>query len=189
VHQALDASQRMIQWMHRTVAMAKKCACQRPIGVTRSLEHASHVLVTVSGRIVRAAQQIEAMRMGALEQQEDIEDVPEKLVESFERCMALAAQLAAVANEVYALQQVIHESVVSGELVPERDSYARRPRIILAPRPVPLRAFLRRRSPRVRERIGPVLRRRWRIPRPASLRVPQRQTLGRAPPLSLVAAF
>jgi hypothetical protein len=103
--------------------------------------------------------------------------------------MSLCAQLAAVANEVYALHQVIRDGVVSGELVPERDSYTRRPRIILAPRPAPLRAFLRRRLPRVRERIGPLHRRRWRIPRPAALRVPQRQTLGRAPPLSRVFAF
>lgn len=99
----------------------------------------------------------------------------------------MCVQLTAVAGEVTALHHSVAEGVQSGALVPERDALPR-PRIILTPGPVPVRAFLELREPRVSDRIGPLLRRRRRTPRPASIRVPHRPTLGRAPPLSPCAA-
>ena len=189
VQRALDASQRLIHSTLRRVASSKRCAHRRPVGVSRELGHATHLLITASARIGRAAQQIEAMRVSALRDPRDIEQVPQLLVESFARWASMCVQLTAVAGEVTALHHSVTEGVQSGALVPEREALPR-PRIILiVPSPAPVRAFLELRRPCVSDRISPLLRRRRRTPRPASIRVPHRPTLGRAPPLSPCAAL
>jgi hypothetical protein len=164
----------------RAVAASRKCAQRRPIHASRKLWNASNLLVTASYRIMRAAEQIAAMGEGTPQH--------EIFVQSTLRWVELAAVLNAAAREVSALHNSVLDGLENGTLVPERAT-GRRPRIILAPRPAPVCAFLRLRQPRLVDRLGPFLRRRGRTPRPAALRVPHRPTLGRAPPLSLVAAL
>ncbi|HEY0371229.1 MAG TPA: hypothetical protein VGD79_04475 [Thermoanaerobaculia bacterium] len=181
-HRALDASVRLIVSTLRVIAASRKCAHRRPVRASRNLWNALNLLITASRRVMRAAEALAAMG-------ERIEQQDELFVQSTLRWVETTAVLNAAAQEVSALHNSVLDGIESGTLVPEPVNAGRRPRIILAPRPVPLRAFLRLRQRRAVDRIAPLLRRRRRIPRPAALRVPHRPTLGRAPPLSLVAAF
>ena len=116
--------------------------------------------------------------------------VPGLLLDATEMWVHTAERLRDTADQLFNLHTDVLEGIVSGELVPEQEpARAPRRRIILAPRPVPIRAFLAVRQPRVVERISPILRRRRRIPRPAAIRVPRRTLLGRAPPVTSTCAL
>jgi hypothetical protein len=181
-NRALNASLRLIGSTLHTVAATKRTARRRPVGASRSLQDASGLLVTASVRLMRAAQSLTEMTERARLEPETAEAVPEILVEATERWVFVSSWLAETANEVFALHHSVLDGLETGALVPERPA-DRRPRIVLAPRPVPIRAFLRLRQPRVHDRIAPLLLMRRRTPRPAALRVPRRSVLGRAPPL------
>jgi hypothetical protein len=113
---------------------------------------------------------------------DETELVPELLVHNAQRCLEITAWLQQTADGLCSLREGVLLGLQTGTLVPERPA-ERRPRIVVAPRPSPIRAFLLRRQPRVVDRIAPILRRRRRTPRPAALQVPQPSLLGRAPPL------
>ena len=119
---------------------------------------------------------------------ENADGAPEILIETTERCVSMADWLYEVTDQVFAAQEEVLHGLASGTLVPEPPP-RRRPRIVLTPRPAPVRAFLRARLPRATDRISPVLRRRRRTPRPAAVTVPRRTSQGRAPPLSPVCPF
>jgi hypothetical protein len=104
------------------------------------------------------------------------------------RCQAAAHYIPIAVQSLVIAQVDVLGGLSTGELVPERPSDGR-PRIILTPRALFVRAFLVTRQPRVSDRITPVLLRRRRTPRPAEVRVPRRNLQGRAPPLSLICAF
>jgi hypothetical protein len=115
-------------------------------------------------------------------------EAPELLDLAAERCQAVAKYIPIAVNEVVLAQVGVLGGLSTGELVPERPSDDR-PRIVITPRPLFVRAFLVTRQPRVSDRITPVLLRRRRTPRPAEVRVPRRNLQGRAPPLSLTCAL
>jgi len=140
------------------------------------------LLIRASLRLVRVAQELEEAAARAARDPENAGQVPQLLVETTERWALLAGLLNENADRVFSAQRAVLEDLRTGALVPERPADPR-PRIILRPRPVPVRAFLRLRQPRVVDRIASLLRRRRRTPRPAALRVPRRAILGRAPPL------
>jgi hypothetical protein len=179
---ALYASQRLICATLHSIAAAKRAAHRRPVRASRTLYDASELLVTASVRLMKAVENIAEMTQSACREPETAEPVPEILVQTTERWVFMTSWLAETSNEVFALHRSILEGLQAGTLVPEQPA-SRRPRIVLAPRPVPVRAFLRLRQPRVCDRIASILLRRRRIPRPAALRVPRRNVLGRAPPL------
>ncbi len=109
-------------------------------------------------------------------------DALEVLELATERCEAVARYLPiAVAGAAIAQVDVLG-GLGTGLLVPERPSDDR-PRIVITPRPLFVRAFLVTRQPRVSDRITPALQRRRRTPRPAEVRVPRPNLQGRAPPL------
>ena len=181
-NRALDASFRLVKTTLLTVAATERTLHRRPIRASRKLDAASALLMTASVRLGWAMQSIKEMTERAAAEPETAQDVPEIVLQTTERWVYMTAWLAETANEVFALHESVLEGTVSGELVPEQPA-DRHPRIVLAPRPVPVRAFLRLRQPRVQDRIAPLLLRRRRTPRPAALRVPRRSVLGRAPPL------
>jgi hypothetical protein len=180
-NRALDVSLRLIGSTLRTVAAAERSAHRRPVRVSRRLQDASELLATATVRLGWAARNLVELTacVGG-----ETAHVPEMVVNATERWVLTAARLAEAANEVFAMHGNVLEGLQTGALVPERPA-DRRPRIVLVPRPVPVRAFLRLRQPRVRDRIGPVLLRRRRTPRPAALKVPRPSVMGRAPPLSV----
>jgi hypothetical protein len=183
VHQALDATVRLIGSALRAKERSERCAQRRPIQTSRELHEVSGWLLTASARLTKAAMQLAATNECIGRAPEEAGGLPEMLIQATERWIAVAAWLNGAANDVFSLHEEVLEGLETGALIPER-SAARRPRIVLTPRPAAIRAFLRRRQQRVADRIGPLLRRRGRTPRPAALRVPRPSVLGRAPPLS-----
>ena len=172
-NRALYASFRLIATTHHTVAAAERTVHRRPVRASRNLQRASDLLVTASARLVCAAKNLAEMTERAALEPETAQDVPEFVVTATARWMYMTSWLTETSDEVYALQRSILDKLQTGELMPERPADLR-PRIVLAPRPVPIRAFLLLRQPRVHDRIGPLLLRRRQTPRPAALRVPRR---------------
>jgi hypothetical protein len=166
----------------RKVAGSRRCAHRHPVRASLDLRQAEARLLGASVRWKRAADALAQMT-------QCIPDDPDSPLSSMlahanERWEYVGAWLQQAADDVSALQADVLAGLVTGRLVPEPERPAgRRPRISVAPRPVPIRAFLLLRQPRVVDRISPILRRRRRTPRPASVRVPRRSLLGRAPPL------
>jgi hypothetical protein len=132
---------------------------------------------------VRAAQELAQTNACIGRDPECPDDLPELLIEATERWVYMAQWLSETADEVFTLHGDVLDGLASGALVPERPR-DRRPRIVLAPRPAPVRAFLRARRPRAADRISLVLHRRRRMPRPTAVSVPRSTSQGRAPPLS-----
>jgi hypothetical protein len=182
IHHALNASVRLIQSTLRTVAVSERCAHRRPVRTALKLYGASDLLVIASARLRRAAEGLAQVNDCIARAPEHSAGVPALLVEATERFVSVAGWLTGAAGQVFGLQEDVLHGLETGELVPEQPA-ERRPRIILAPRPAPVRAFLRARQPRATDRISALLRRRRRSRLPASLRVPRRTAQGRAPPL------
>ena len=187
-HRALYSSFRLIASCLHARSRSERCAQRRPIRSSRHLDVAEARLATASARIRRAAHHIAELHACIARDPENAGDAPEILVETTERCVYMAGWLYEVADGVFTLHEDVLHGLASGALVPEPPP-ARRPRIVLAPRPAPVRAFLRARLPRVTDRISPVLHRRRRTPRPAAVSVPRRTSQGRAPPVSPVCPF
>ncbi|HEY0157643.1 MAG TPA: hypothetical protein VGF28_10200 [Thermoanaerobaculia bacterium] len=181
VHRALDASVRLIDSTMRTVARSERCAHRRPVRTSARLLEASGLLREATARLKRAAEQLAVTNECLRLEPANMDIVPELLFHAAGRWVEVTAALQQAAAGVFSLHDDVLLGVQTGVYVPERPA-ERRPRIILAPRPAPVRAFLLLRQPRVVERIAPLLRRRRRTPRPASIRVPRRSLLGRAPP-------
>jgi hypothetical protein len=180
---ALDASIRLIGATERTVARSERCAHRRPVRTSRTLQEASARLLDAQARLVRAAQELAAANECLVREPDETELVPELLVHNAQRCLEITVWLHETADGLFSLHEDVLLGLETGTLVPEQPAERRRPRIIVAPRPVPMRAFLLLRQPRVLDRIAPILRRRRRTPRPAALQVPQPSLLGRAPPV------
>jgi hypothetical protein len=164
------------------VAAAERSVHRRPVRASRNLQDASELLATASVRLGWAAQNLAELTASAAGESATAQQVPEMVVHATERWVWTAARLAEASNDVFAMHGSVMEGLQTGALVPERPA-ERRPRIVLIPRTAPVRAFLRLRQPRVRDRIAPLLLRRRRTPRPAALRVPRPSVMGRAPPL------
>jgi hypothetical protein len=181
-HHALDASLRLIRSSIRTAAVSDRL-CQRPLDTSLKLHHATDLLMTASARLQRAVKGLGEANARAARHPERAAAAPALLIEAAARFVQVAGTLQVVAGQVFELHTEVLDGIKAGELVPEPPPAPRRPRIVLTPRPAPVRAFLRARQPRVVDRISPLLQRRRRTRRPAALTVPQRTSQGRAPPL------
>ena len=179
---ALTASIRLLGSTLRTVRASARCAHRRPVRTSRALQAASGLLIEASARMARAAEAL-AETSACIAREADPSVLPDMLARATEQWIDVDGWLQQAADDVYTLQADVLLALRTGFFVPEPEPAGRRPRIHLAPRPVPIRAFLRLRQPRVVDRIAPILRRRRRTPRPAAVRVPRRSLLGRAPPL------
>jgi hypothetical protein len=180
-NRALDVSLRMIGATLRAVAATERTLHRRPVRASRSLQDASELLATATVRLGWAARNLAELTACAGGDSPTAQQVPDMVVHATARWVSTAARLAEAANDVFAMHGSVLEGLQTGALVPERPA-DRRPRIVLIPRPAPVRAFLRLRQPRVRDRIAPLLLRRRRTPRPAALRIPRPSVMGRAPP-------
>ncbi len=186
---ALDSAVRLIEATMATVAAFERCVDRRPARTAQRLTGGTRQLAAAGRRVVRASRELAAVTE-CLERAPELatSEVPELVELASERCQAVSDYLQYVTGEVALRQVVVFAGLACGELVPEHPSDSR-PRIVVAPRPVPVRAFLEVRRPRVSDRISAILQRRRRTPRPAALTVPQRTSQGRAPPLSSTAAL
>ena len=182
LHRALDTSVRLITSTLLASGACSRRAQRRPIQASKELHEVSERLVRASSRLKWAAIELEQMKACIVREPEKAGDAPELFVMATQRLMFMGEWLAESAGQVFTLHREMLEGLETGVLIPEPERPAS-PRIRLAPRPVPIRAFLRLRQPRVVDRIAPLLHRRRRTPRPAALRVPRRSVLGRAPPL------
>ncbi len=181
---ALDAAMRMIFRTHRTMVESERCAHLRPVRTWRDLHNISALLMTAARKLECAARKLAQIQESIDLEPERSCGVPDLLVRTTEMWVFTAELLWDTSNELFSMQADLLEALRSGVLVAEQEPEPPpRRRIIVKPRPVPIRAFLLARQPRVKERINPILRRRRRTPRPAAVRVPRRNTLGRAPPL------
>jgi hypothetical protein len=155
-----------------------------PIRASRKIHDASARLPEVSARLCRAMRDLARTNAWIARDPQNNEDLPELLTETTESWIWVAEWLQEVTEDVFRRHAEILRALRTGELAPEEPEppAARRPRIVRAPRPAAMRAFLRRRMPRVVDRIASILERRRRTPRPASIRVPGRNLQGRAPP-------
>jgi hypothetical protein len=168
---------------------AGRCAKRRPVRTARRLNGAMREMKAASLRLLDARRELAAAGQ-ALDREPEQQrgDAPELMELVAERCRAVAKYIPIVVNGAVIAQVDVLGGLSTGQLVPERPSDAR-PRIVITPRALFVRAFLVTRQPRVSDRITPVLLRRRRTPRPAEVRVPRRNLQGRAPPLSLICAF
>jgi hypothetical protein len=168
---------------------AGRCAKRRPIRTAQRLNAATRGMKVASLRLIDARRKLaEASEALGRDPRQQRGDAPELMELVAERCQKVAEYIPIALHEVIVAQVGVLGGLNSGELVPERPS-DNRPRIVITPRPLFVRAFLTIRRPRVSDRITPVLLRRRRTPRPAEVRVPRRTFQGRAPPLSLTCAF
>jgi hypothetical protein len=191
-----NAASMLVQSVH-TVYDAGCCA-RFPIRSTKKLIRALHQ-VNVAARQYDEAEGllIEATEAFGHAPPELLDGEAAELLEmATERCHTVRQYIHVAVQEVLLGHTEISDGVASGELVPEDPSQElsedrpRRRVIVTTPRPLFVRAFLAvRRQPRVSDRIAPVLRRRRRTPLPAEVRVPRRNLLGRAPPLSSTCAL
>lgn len=181
-YHAFEASIRLVGSTRRAVARSRRCAQHRPLRASRHLRHASIRLSGASRRMLRAMGELAETRACVTGDPERSEALASLLSIANERWGEIIGWLHQAAVDVVTLQEDVVLGLESGRLVAERPA-EHRPRIRLTPCPVPFRAFLLLRQPRVIDRITPILRRRRRTPRPASVRVPRRCLRGRAPPL------
>lgn len=179
-HRALDSSFRLIAASLHVAARSERCASRRPIRSSQNLLDAGTKLVTASHhltRVVKALKQTNAClgrNTGGYPP-----ELPQLLLEAAQRWAFMTQWLQDTSDDLLLQHLDVLEGLARGTLVSER-----RPRIVLAPRPVPVRAFLAARQPRATDRISSILQRRRRTPRPAALSVPPRASQGRAPPFS-----
>ncbi len=188
-HRALDSAVRLIESTMETVAVFERCVERRPVRTARRLIGGARRLAAARLRLLRVSREL-ATATECLGRAPELAtgDVPELVELASERWQAVANYLLHATGEVVLRQVEVFAGLACGALVPEHPSDSR-PRIVLAPRPVPVRAFLAVRQPRVADRISVILRRRRRTPRPAVLTVPPRTSQGRAPPLSSTPAL
>jgi hypothetical protein len=186
---ALDLAEGLIHSTMRAVMDTDRCAKRRPmrasrrlIGKLRKMDVASMQLAVARGQVAEAKA---ALSRDPSQQRGDAPEIMELVTK---RCEAVAKYIPIAAGEAVLAQVGVFEGLMTGELVPERPSDTR-PRIVVIPRPLFVRAFLVIRQPRVAERISPVLLRRRRTPRPAEVQVPRPDVQGRAPPLSSTCAL
>ncbi|HEX6083082.1 MAG TPA: hypothetical protein VF266_01060 [Thermoanaerobaculia bacterium] len=139
-------------------------------------------MAVASSRLVTAWREL-AVAGQALEREPEQQrgDVPELMEMATERCEAVEKYIPLAVRDIVLAQVDVLGGLYTGDLVPEQPSDGR-PRIVLTPRPLFVRAFLVARQPRISDRIIPALLRRRRTPRPAEVRVPRRSLQGRAPP-------
>jgi len=180
LHRALDTSLRLI---NTTLLTAADCGrrAHGPIRAVQELSAASDLLIRASTRLRRAARGLAEVYACIAREPENAGQAPELLVAATARWVVMTGWLGKSADQVVTLHRDVLDGIETGALVPERLADHRR--IVLAPRPVAIRAFLQLRQPRAADRITPLLNRRRRTPRPAAVRVPRRSVLGRAPPL------
>lgn len=182
---ALDTSANIIFSALHTAVESERCATRRPLHTVRRLDRAVRRVTTVAHlRLLEAQRELAAFTacLDRVPEQQRAE-AAELLELAAERCQSVALHLGFAYSDAVSVQMGVLDGLDAGTLVPEHPSDSR-PRIIREPRPVPVRAFLAARQPRVADRISPILRRRRRTPRPAAVRVPRRSIRGRAPPLS-----
>ena len=177
----LAAAERLIESTGRAATASERCAHQRPIRASMKLDHAEGWLTKASRGLTQAVDQLAAVNACVGLEPERAGNAPALLMAMTAQWMLLSRRLVAVADEVFTLHEDILDALESGDLVPEPPAEWRR-RIVMAPRPAPVRAFLRFRKRRVVDRISAVLRKRRRTPRPAAVSVPRPTSQGRAPP-------
>jgi hypothetical protein len=181
---ALLSSLRLIHSSAVTVARCERHAHRRPIHSTRDLLQAAARLKVAFTRLRRVVEQLEEMTACAGRDPEGADGVPELFLDMAERYATVAMWLNDTDEAVAVImEKTILAGLLSGEIQPEVDR-PRRTHIDLIPRPAPVRAFLRARLPRVRDRISALLDRRRRTARPLALSIPRETSQGRAPPLS-----
>ncbi|HEY0143820.1 MAG TPA: hypothetical protein VGF48_23235 [Thermoanaerobaculia bacterium] len=186
---ALDSAAKLIFSSFYTAVDAGHCAERRPLRTARRLDDAAREMTVASLRLLHAQRQLaEATEALSREPDQLRGEVPRIMKLAAARCEAVAHYIPITVQEVVLAQVVVLGGLTTGELVPERPGDDR-PRIVITPRPLFVRAFLSIRQPRVSERITPALLRRRRTPRPAEIRVPHRTLQGRAPPLSSTCAL
>ena len=171
--QALDSAASLIHTTIHVVEDAGRCAKRRPMRTARRLIGAMREMDVVS-MLVSVARREVAKANEALAQDPSQQrgDAPELMELVTARCQAVAESIPIAVTGAVIAQVDILEGLSTGELVPERPSDVR-PRIVITPRPLFVRAFLVTRQPRVSDRITPVLLRRRRTPRPAEVQVPR----------------
>jgi hypothetical protein len=179
---ALRASAHLIDTTMRAADRYQRCAAQRPVQTTIQLYRVSERLCAASTHLQWAIRQLGAVNECIALDPENAAPVPALLLRATDLWAQITLWLQQASDDVFKIQENVLDGLESGALVPERPAEPRR-RIILAPRPAPIRAFLRVRQPRVIQRIAPLLQRRRRTPRSAAVRVPRPSVLGRAPPL------
>lgn len=181
---AIDSAASVIFSTFDTVEGAGRCVERHPLRTARRLTSAVRRMTAASLRLIDARRELAAANeaLGRAPESQN-GDAPELMELAAERCQAVATYIPIAVHEVLSAQLDVLAGLATGELVPERASGSR-PRIVLTPRPLFVRAFLTVRKPRVADRIQPILLRRRRTPPPAEVRVPRRSLRGRAPPLS-----
>ena len=186
---ALDSAANLIFSTMHVLVDAERCAGRRPIRTSQRLTGAARGMTMASLRLIEATRELaEANEALDREPAQQSGQAPELMELAAARCLAVADSIPFAVNEVMLAQIEVLGGLRTGELVPERPSDGR-PRIVLTPRPLFVRAFLASRQPRISDRITPALLRRRRTPRPAEVRAPRRNLRGRAPPLSSTCAL
>ena len=185
---ALDASTRLILATLRKVSASKECAEDEPIRSSRYLQDAAALVIDATVQVERAAREIAATGRCICLDPEEAAEIPEIVAEVTDQWLYLVQWIDELAKGVVTVHNDVLHGLVTGALVAEPGAFdlprQRRPRIVLAPRTVYVRAFLAARQPRATDRIASTLSRRRRTPRPAAVSVPRRSHTGRAPPLS-----
>jgi hypothetical protein len=179
-NRVLNASVRLLTAGLATAARSERSARRQPIRSSQNLEHAGARLALASSRLGRVVKELVETTACLQREPETAAGAPELLMAVTQRWIDMAQALGQASGDVFALHEDLLEGLTSGALVPERSD--RRPRIILAPRPTLVRAFLTARQPRVADRISALLNRRRRAPRPSAVKVPRCTSQGRAPP-------
>ena len=141
LHRALDSSVHLISRSLLSAGASERRAQRRPIRSSRELEKIEELILLASSRLSQAARELAKVHACIARDPENAGDAPELLILATERWIFMAGWLAESAGSVFDRHEDVLDGIRNGTLVPERSAFPR-PRIILAPRPVPIRAFL-----------------------------------------------
>ncbi|HEX9985634.1 MAG TPA: hypothetical protein VGF69_20415 [Thermoanaerobaculia bacterium] len=181
---ALDRSARLMASGVTVAARSERAAQWRPIRSSQNLEHAETRLSMAASRLGQVAKELAEITACLEREPETGAGAPEQFMAIMQRWMVMSLSLGQVSSTVFALHENMLAGLASGELVAERVPGSPL-RILLTPRPAPIRVSLSVRLSRAADRISIALKRRRRANRPAAVSVPRRASQGRAPPLSL----
>jgi len=180
-HFGIRACARLIDSTLEEVAACRRQVHRRPFRTWRRLYEATDRLSAASNRLTRAMRDLGRTGDCIARDPENTTKVQPLLVVATQSWVEVGLRLSEVVGEVFTFNDEVFHGITTGTLAPERAA-ERCMQFALAFRPVPFRAFVLRRHPRVIDRIALVLHRRRRTPRPTALTVPRVTDQGRAPP-------
>ena len=182
LNRALASSRRLVDATWSAVGQASDRAARCPIRTTRDLQRLAARLQGAMRRLEEATHGFAETTDTLLREPEQIADAPRLLMDATGRRLLTAMALSDTSAQLCTVQEELLEDLLSGAIVPERETPKRLPRIVAVPRLISARDFLLCRRSSAHDRIASIPARRRRTACRPAADAPRRISRGRAPP-------